>query len=247
MGRLSGKAAIITGAARGIGRAIALRFADEGGNLALCDLNLEGVESTAQEAREKGVQVIATETDVASREQLSTLVNRAVETFGEVDVLVNNAGIFFNAAFDEMTDEQWERMMSVNVTSVFMASQLVIRHWLEQERGGSIINLASISAAIAFTNSSAYCTAKAAVASMTRCIALEYGPHGIRANSMAPGVINTGMPNADQAAEWINTRIPMKRLGEPEDVADLALFLASDESRYITGDMIFVDGGWMLE
>lgn len=247
MGRLSGKTAIITGAAQGIGEAIALRYAEEGANLALCDLNLEGVEETAESARKKGVQAIVLRTDVTAREELAALVDSAVEQFGTVDVLVNNAGIFFNAAFHEMTNEEWDRMFAVNVTAVFVASQLVIRHWLAQKRGGSIVNLASISAAIAFTNSSAYCSAKAAVASMTRCVALEYGPLGIRCNSMAPGVIDTGMPNADQIDYFVNERIPMKSLGQPEDVANLALFLASDESRYITGDMIFVDGGWMIE
>ncbi len=247
MGRLAGKTAIVTGAARGIGKAIALRYASEGSNLVLCDLNLEGVEATADEARLMGAVAVQTQTDVTSREQLQAMVDGAIAEFGTVEVLVNNAGIFFNAAFDQMTDEQWDSMMAVNLKSVFVLSQIMIRHWLEREIRGVIVNLASISAAIAFTNSSAYCTSKAAVASMTRCIALEYGPRGIRANSMAPGVINTGMPNADQAAEWVNTRIPVRKLGEPEDVADLALFLASDESRYITGDMIFVDGGWMLE
>jgi NAD(P)-dependent dehydrogenase (short-subunit alcohol dehydrogenase family) len=247
MGRLSGKAAIITGAARGIGKAIALRYAEEGCNLALCDLNLDGVQATAVSARKKGVDANVTQTDVTSRKQLQAMVDGAIAQFGTVEVLVNNAGIFFNAAFDQMTDEQWDRMMDVNLKSVFILSQIVIRHWLEHEIRGVIVNLASISAAIAFTNSSAYCSAKAAVASMTRCIALEYGPRGIRANSMAPGIINTGMPNADQVAQWVNTRIPVRKLGEPEDVADLALFLASDESRYVTGDMIFVDGGWMLE
>ena len=118
------------------------------------------------------------------------------QNFGTIEVLVNNAGIFFNASFDAMTDDEWDRMMDVNLKSVFVLSQIVIRHWLEQDIKGAIVNLASISAAIAFTNSAAYCTAKAGVASMTRCIALEYGPRGIRANSMAPGVIDTGMPNA---------------------------------------------------
>ncbi len=247
MGRLENKTAIITGAGRGIGKAIALRYAPEGCNLALCDVNLESVSATAEEARALGVQAIATQTDVTSREQLQAMVDGAVSEFGTVEILVNNAGIFFNASFDEMTDEQWDRMMDVNLKGVFVLSQIVIRHWLSENIKGAIVNLASISAAIAFTNSSAYCTSKAAVASMTRCIALEYGPKGIRANSMAPGIINTGMPNEDQANEWVNTRIPLRKLGEPEDVADLALFLASDESRYITGDMIFVDGGWMLE
>lgn len=248
MGRLSGKTAIITGAARGIGEAIALRYAEEGCNLALCDLNLDGAEATAAAARAKGVDATAMQVDVTARDQVQKLVDAAVEHFGTVDILVNNAGIFFNAAFETMTDEQWDRMMDVNVKSVFIVSQIVIRHWLEREKTGAIVNLASISAAIAFNNSSAYCSAKAAVASMTRCVAYEYGPRGIRANSMAPGIINTSMlPNQDDANRWANQKIPLRRMGKPADVAELALFLGSDESRYVTGDMIYVDGGWMLD
>jgi 3-oxoacyl-[acyl-carrier protein] reductase len=248
MGRLSGKTAIITGAARGIGEAIAMRYAEEGCNLALCDLNLEGAEATAAAARAKGVEATAMQTDVIVRDQVQALVDAAVERFGTVDILVNNAGIFFNAAFEAMTDDEWDRMMDVNVKSVFIVSQIVIRHWLASERTGAIVNLASISAAIAFNNSSAYCSAKAAVASMTRCVAYEYGPRGIRANSMAPGIINTSMlPNQDDANRWADQKIPMRRMGKPADVAELALFLGSDESRYITGDMIYVDGGWMLD
>jgi 3-oxoacyl-[acyl-carrier protein] reductase len=248
MGRLSGKVAVITGAGQGIGRGIALRFAEEGANLALCDLNLETAEETAGLARAKNVEAAAWKTNVAERADVEFFVGAAVERFGGLDVLVNNAGIFFNASFEGMTDDQWDRMMNVNVKSVFMMSQAVVRHWLATERKGSIVNLASISAAIAFTNSSAYCASKAAVASMTRCVALEYGGRGIRANSMAPGIIDTPLlPNAADSAHWAQNKIPLRRLGQPDDVADLALFLASDESRYITGDMIYVDGGWMLE
>lgn len=247
-GRLAGKTAIITGAARGIGQAIAMRYAEEGCNLALCDLNLEGIEAVAAAVREKGVDATAMRTDVTVRADLEQLVGSAVEHFGTVDILVNNAGIFFNAPFDTMTDEQWDQMMTVNTTSIFRLTQIVIRHWLERERTGAIVNLASISGVIAFNNSSAYCASKAAVAALTRCIALEFGPRGIRANSMAPGIIHTSMlPNMDDANRWASQKIPLRRMGKPEDVAELALFLGSDESRYITGDTIFVDGGWMLE
>ncbi len=248
MGRLSGKTTIITGAARGIGKAIAMRYAEEGSNLALCDLNLAGVEETAAEARAKGVQAIGVEANVIKRDSVQAFVDKAIETFGLIDVIVNNAGIFFNAPFHEQSEEDWDRMMAVNIKGVLLPSQSVIRHWLERDHAGVIVNMASISGAIAFNNSSAYCTAKAAVAGMTRCVAYEYGPRGIRANSMAPGIIQTTMlPNMDDAHRWRDEKIPLRRLGKPEDVADLAVFLGSDESRYITGDMIFVDGGWMLD
>lgn len=247
MGRLSGKTALITGAARGIGRAIALRFAAEGANLVICDLNLDRLQEVAAEAESNGVQALAKQADVAAREQAQALVDDGIARFGMIHTLVNNAGIFFNAPFEQTTDEQYDRIMAVNVKSVFLVSQIVIRHWLQREVKGAIVNLASIGAAVAFVDSAAYCTTKGAVATMTRCIALEYGPRGIRANSMAPGIIDTPMlPSAEDNENWANNTIPLRRLGQPRDVADVALFLASDESRYITGEMIFVDGGWML-
>lgn len=247
MGRLAGKTALVTGAARGIGRAIALRFAAEGANLALCDLDLKRLRDVAEEAESMGVRALIRHADVTVREQVQALVDAGISEFGMIDVLVNNAGIFFNAPFEQTSDEQYDRIMAVNVKSVFIVSQIVIRHWLRQEIQGAIVNLASIGAAIAFVDSSVYCATKGAVASMTRCIALEYGPRGIRANSMAPGIIDTPMlPSQEDNERWAKTTIPLRRLGEPQDVADVALFLASDESRYITGEMIFVDGGWML-
>lgn len=247
MGRLAGKTALITGAARGIGRAIALRFAAEGANLVLCDLNLQSLRDVAAEAESNGVSALCRRTDVVAREQVQPLVDEGMSMFGMIHIVVNNAGIFFNAPFEQTTDEQYDRIMAVNVKSVFLVSQVVIRHWLRHEIKGTIVNLASIGAAVAFVDSSAYCTTKGAVAAMTRCIALEYGPRGIRANSMAPGIIDTPMlPSEEDNERWANTTIPLRRLGEPKDVADVALFLASDESRYITGEMIIVDGGWML-
>ncbi len=247
MGRLAGKTALITGAARGIGRAIAIRFAAEGANLLLCDLNLDGLREVAAEAESMAVETLCLRTDVASRDQVQALVDEGMAKFGMIHALVNNAGIFFNAPFEQTTDQQYDRIMAVNVKSVFLVSQIVIRHWLQRETKGAIVNLASIGAAVAFVDSSAYCMTKGAVATLTRCIALEYGPRGIRANSMAPGIIDTPMlPSAEDNENWANHTIPLRRLGEPRDVADVALFLASDESRYITGEMIFVDGGWML-
>ena len=247
MGRLAGKTALITGAARGIGRAIALRYAAEGANLVLCDLNLDDLRQVAAEAESAGVGTLVQRVDVSARAQVQGLVDAGLAQFGMIDIAVNNAGIFFNAPFEQTTDEQYDRIMDINVRGVFIVSQTVIRHWLQQDIKGTIVNLASIGAAVAFVDSAAYCTTKGAVATMTRCIALEYGPRGIRANSMAPGIIDTPMlPSAEDSRYWANNTIPLRRLGQPGDVADVALFLASDESRYITGEMIVVDGGWML-
>lgn len=248
MGRLAGKTALITGAARGIGRAIALRFAAEGANLVLCDLNLKSLREVAAAAESSGIKTLSRRTDVAERHQIQELVDNGAAEFGMIHIVVNNAGIFFNAPFEQTTDEQYDHIMAVNVKSVFLVSQIVIREWLRHGIKGTIVNLASIGAAVAFVDSAAYCTTKGAVAAMTRCIALEYGPRGIRANSMAPGIVDTPMlPSQEDNERWANSTIPLRRLGQPKDVADVALFLASDESRYITGEMIFVDGGWMIQ
>lgn len=245
--RLADKTAIVTGAAQGIGKAIALRYAEEGANLVLGDIKLAGAEATAKMAHDCGASAIALHTDVTDRTAVEAMVDTGINEFGGIDVLVNNAGIFFNAPFEQMTDDQWNRMMDVNLKSLFVVSQTVIRHWLAAASPGVVINLASISSVITFADSSAYCTAKAGVAALTRCLALEFGPHGIRANSMAPGVIETDIVPDPTAVRERAQKLPLRRTGQPEDVADLALFLASDESRYITGEMIFVDGGWMIE
>ena len=251
MARLAGKVAIITGAARGIGRAIALRYAEEGCSLALSDLNLAGVQETAHECETRGathcVRTITFATNVTQRPQVEAMVDGTMQQLGRLDIVVNNAGIFGNAAFELMTDEQWSQMVDINLNSVFLVSQTAVRYWLQVQQPGALISLASVSATVAFTESAHYCTTKAGVAALMRCIAMELGPMNIRANSMAPGIIATEMTKPalaepELAADWLR-HIPQRRYGTPEDVADLALFLASDESRYINGEMIYVDGG----
>lgn len=253
MARLVGRVAIITGSARGIGRSIALRYASEGCSLSLSDLDLEGVQRTAKECEEAGkahgIRTATFRTNVTKREDVEAMVAGTVAELGRLDIVVNNAGIFNNSAFELMSDQSWYTMMDVNLNSVFLVSQAAVRHWLQVKQPGNIVSLASVSATVAFTESSHYCTAKAGVAALTRCIAMEMGPSGIRANSMAPGIIATEMTKPalsepELAADWMR-RIPQRRYGTPDDVADLALFLASDESSYINGEMIYVDGGAM--
>jgi NAD(P)-dependent dehydrogenase (short-subunit alcohol dehydrogenase family) len=245
---------LITGAARGIGRATALRFARGGWNVALSDLNLDTLRVTAGECEALGARTAVAQTDVTQTTQVDAMVAHAVETLGSVDAVFNNAGVFYNAGpggVHDMNDDEWDRMIAVNLSAVFKVSRAVLAYWVRESRAGAIINSASISALIAFTRSSHYCAAKAGVAALTRCTALEYGPQGIRCNSIAPGIIQTDMTKpalGDPAmmADWMR-RIPLKRLGQPEDVADVVFWLAGDESRYVTGELVTIDGGWMLE
>ena len=254
MKKLQDKVGIITGAARGIGRATALKFAQEGCHVALSDMNLAGVEETAALCRAHGVKAIAMRTDVTNTSDVQAMVDQCVAELGGVDALFNNAGVFYNAGptgIADMSDDESDRMIAICRTSVFKVSRAVLAHWVKTGTAGAIVNSASISAAIAFTRSSHYCAAKAGVASFTRCTALEYGPIGVRCNSIAPGIIQTDMTkpalsSAETMADWMR-RIPLKKLGQPEDVAEVVAWLSSDESRYVTGDMILIDGGWVLE
>lgn len=252
MERLQGRKAVITGAARGIGRAIALAFASEGCSIALCDLDEVGLTETAVMARQLGIQVETMRVNVTDREMVSKFFQMAEEKMGLPDLLVNNAGIFYNTPFIDMTDEQWHKMMDVNLTSMVIVSQQMLRHWISAGlNGGVIVNMASMVVNMAFTNSSHYMVSKTGVSGLTRALAFEFAPQGVRVNAIAPGIIETEMcrpaltdPNTYN--DWMR-HIPLKRLGQPEDIAKTAVFLASSDAGYITGQTIIVDGGWLLE
>jgi len=244
---LAGKVAMVTGAGQGIGEAIAQRLAADGCAVVLADKEPSPLGETTERLSSLGRTVHSVVADVTDRDEVEHMFHLADEVFGGIDILVNNAGIFGNARFEDLTDQQWHTMMAVNVGSVFVVSQLAARRWLAAKRPGSIINMSSVSAQVAFTDSSHYSASKAAVAALTRCVAVELGPHGIRANSIAAGIIETVMTagalsEPELAAAW-ELRIPLRRNGSVEDVAALASFLASDDSSYINGEMIVIDGG----
>ena len=245
--RLAGKTAVITGAARGIGAAIAARFAAEGCSLVVADIDEPTLAGTAARLSAGGARVVGVRADVTDRADVEALFSAAESQFGAVDVVVNNAGIFGNVRFEEMTDDQWDAMLRVNAGGVFAVSQTAIRRWLAHGRPGVLVNMASVSARVAFTDSAHYSASKAAVAALTRCLAAEFGPAGIRANAIAPGIIETemtadGLTDEELSAAW-TLRIPSRRFGTVEDVAQLAVFLASPESSYINGEVITLDGG----
>lgn len=247
--RLEGKVAVITGAASGIGRGSALRFAEEGADLALADTNGAGLEETARQVRALGRRAVTQVTDVRDRAQVEQLVDRAVAELGGLDVMLANAGIGSGAPFLEETDEQYDRIMDTNMRGVYLCGQAAARVMVARGGGGSIINIASTYSEVTAPRSSVYSASKGGVRMLTKGMAVELGPHGIRVNCIGPGWIRTGMnPLSDEArVTRILEGVPLGRIGTPRDVAGAALYLASDDAAYVTGIIIFVDGGWILQ
>jgi NAD(P)-dependent dehydrogenase (short-subunit alcohol dehydrogenase family) len=249
--RLSGKVALVTGASQGIGAAIATRFAEEGAHVALCARTAAPLEALAGSLRARGAQVTTATLDVADHERLACFVAEVAAEHG-LDVLVNNAPSVTYAGIAELDVAAFRRDFQVNVDAAFATTQAALRVMIPRRRG-SIINIASVGGLLAMGGLSAYGSAKAALIQFTRQTAVEGGPHNVRANVIAPGVINTPATLAGFAGpgssygEKIAALVPMRRFGEPSEVAALALFLASDESSYVSGTCIPIDGGKVVE
>lgn len=245
MGLLEGKVALITGAARGIGKAIALKFAQEGAYVAFTDLNLdENMKATEAELAALGVKAKGYASNAASFEDSSKLIDQVVNDFERIDVLVNNAGITRDNLLMRMQEQDWDIVMSVNLKSVFNLTKAVQRVMMKQ-RYGSIINMSSVVGVEGNAGQSNYSASKAGMIGFTKSIAQELGSRNIRCNAIAPGFIETEMTHQlkEEVREaWIKT-IPLRRSGKPEDVADVAAYLASDMSSYVTGQVISVCGG----
>ncbi len=244
---LQGKVAVVTGASRGIGRAIALRLAQAGAKVTVCSRKLESVEQVAEEIRAAGGEALAVGAHVGQAEQVEAMVARTVESFGRVDIAVNNAAT--NPHFGPIltADEgQWDKILDTNVKSVFRVARAVAPY-MKAQGGGKIINMASIAGLRPSPAMGVYSVSKAAVIMLTQVLALELAPDNIQVNAIAPGVIKTRFSQVlwqtPQLAEPILKGTPLGRFGEPEDVAGLALFLASPASDYITGAVFLVDGG----
>lgn len=242
---LEGKTALITGAARGIGKALALRFAAEGANIAFTDLAIdENGKKTEEEIAALGVKVKGYASNAADFAQTETVVKEVVADFGRIDILVNNAGITRDGLMLRMTEVQWDSVISVNLKSAFNFIHAVLPVMMRQ-RGGSIINMASVVGVHGNAGQSNYAASKAGLIALAKSIAQEVGSRGIRANAIAPGFIETAMTAAlpdDIRAEWVK-KIPLRRGGQVDDIANVATFLASDMSSYVTGQVIQVDGG----
>jgi len=244
--RFKNRVALVTGAAMGIGREIALQFANEGASLVLFDLS-EKVHDVVDEAKKLGVEALGVIGDVSRRVDVEKLVLEAVRVFGKIDILVNNAGIYPFKPFLEMSEDDWDRVINVNLKGTFLVTRQVAPLMVKQNYG-RIINISSIAGLVGFPALTHYCASKAGIIGFTRALALELAPFNITVNAIAPGPIETPGARAatPQGLEQIVKAIPVGRIGKPADVASVVLFLASEEASFITGSIIVVDGGYTV-
>ncbi|MGQ9674121.1 MAG: 3-oxoacyl-ACP reductase FabG [Chloroflexota bacterium] len=240
--RILDKVAIVTGSARGIGAAISLRLAEEGANVAVCDVS-DDVDAVAEKISATGRKALAMRTDVSDRGQVQSMVDEVVKQWGQIDILVNNAGINRDASIKNMTEAQWDAVIAVNLKGAFNCIQAVLPY-MSQRKYGKIISLSSRAAMGNFGQAN-YSASKAGIMGLTRTAALELARFNVNVNAIAPGYIDTEMTRGvpDDVRERVIKAIPLQRVGDPRDVANLVLFLASDEASYITGQTIYICGG----
>lgn len=247
--RMKGKSVVITGGARSIGRACAERFAEEGANVAILDVLTDRGEVAATEiSKQHGVTCRFYQCDVGDKQAVDASLDRVIEDFGGIDVLFSNAGITRRADFLDLTEEDWDDVIRINLKSVFVVGQKVARHMVERGKAGVIVNMSSSSVRMTMPTIAPYAASKGGISALTNAMALSLAPHGIRVNAVGPGTIYTEL-NKDNLLKDVEkrreilSRIPMMRFGEGRDVANVVLFLASDDAGYISGETIYIDGG----
>ena len=246
---LNGKVAIITGSARGIGKAIAEEYAKNGAKVVISDILQELADETAKELQEKyNIETLAIKADVSKMEEVETLVKNTIEKFGSIDIIVNNAGITRDNLIMRMSEDEWNLVIDINLKGVFNCIKAVTRPMMKQ-RAGKIINITSVVGQMGNAGQINYSASKAGVIGMTKTSAKELGSRGIKVNAIAPGFIVSEMTEklSDQAKDSLIALIPAKKLGQPSDVANAAVFLASNKADYITGQVINVDGGMVMQ
>ncbi len=242
------KVAVVTGSTRGIGKAVALAFASAGANVVICGRDLKKAQEAANEAKKYGSgRCVAFKCDVSRSGDVKNMIEAAVAEFGKIDILVNNAGVVDIGSLTELSEGSWDRTIDVDLKGVFLCSQAVAKHMIKRKYG-KIVNIASIAGLVGFLGTPHYCAAKGGVVNLTKEMALELARFGVNVNAIAPGFIETdmtkGMLSDEKAKQQLLAKIPLKRIGKPEDIANAVLFLASDNASYITGTTLVVDGGW---
>ena len=252
---LRGKVAIVTGAAKGMGKADALKLAGAGAKVVLCDIDLSGCQQVAEEIKNPSAgsgrargESVALRCDISKKADIDAVVAEAIKKFGKIDILVNNAGIFPSEPFLQMSEQNFEKVIDINLKGSFLMAQACAKE-MQKQKSGSIINIASIAAIKGFAGLSHYCASKGGMVAMTKVMAVELAPLGIRVNNIDPGAIDTPgtrvMDMKEQDRLALVAGVPMKRWGNAEEIANAVLFLASDESSYMTGSTMVVDGGWV--
>ncbi|WP_010268988.1 SDR family NAD(P)-dependent oxidoreductase [Paenibacillus senegalensis] len=249
--RLKSKAVLLTGGSQGIGQAIALKFVREGARLAIADREVKALEETVSLLRAEGGEVLPIEADLQDKVQLDRMIDASLEAFGGIDVLVNNAGICRPAPLLEISEEDWDQHLTINLKAPFLASQRMAREWIESGKTGTIVNTSSVNGIQAEANQAHYNASKGGLNLLTMSLALELAQSGIRVNAVCPGFIETrltrpAIQNEAVITEYLKS-VPMGRVGQPDEIADVVLFLASEESRYITGHCLVVDGGQVIK
>ena len=251
MANLQNKVAIITGARRGMGKADALLLAKAGAKVVFSEISKDDCEKVVEEIKKEGGEAIAVQCDVSKKKEVESMIKEAVDKWGRIDILVNNAGICQFKSFLEMAEEEWDKTININLKGYFLCAQACAKEMAKQ-KSGVIVNIASIAMGqqgVGMPGIVHYCASKGGIAAMTEALAVELAPFNIRVNAIAPGVIDTpmvGEAGLDQKAiDSMLMRVPLRRMGKAEEIANPVLFLASDDSSYITGATIVVDGGWL--
>lgn len=241
--RLKNKVALITGGGSGIGEATVLRFSEEGAKIVINDVNAEDADKVAKKVKENGCEVLVCIADVTNKNDIEDMLNKTIEKFGRLDILVNNAGINRDSFVKKMSEEQWDKVIEINLKGTFLCAQAALGQMIKQNYG-RIINTASIGA-LGNIGQANYSASKAGVIGLTKTLALEGARYNINVNCVSPGATNTAMTAnmPPEIAKFVKEKIPLKRFAEPKEIANMHLFLASEEASYITGQVIFVDGG----
>ncbi len=245
--RLKERSALITGAAQGIGKAVAIGMAMEGANVGIADVNIEKAEITAEEIRKLGVKSIAIKLNVSSQDEVISAFEAFTKEFGRLDILVNNAGITRDGLLIRMKEEDWDAVLNINLKGTFLCSKEAVKI-MSKQRSGKIINISSVVAFTGNPGQANYSSSKAAVIGLTKTIAREYASRGIRVNAVAPGFIQTAMTDAlpEKVKDEMKSSIPLGQFGVPDDITNAVIFLSSKESDYITGQVLHINGGMYM-